>query len=192
MRGDPMPDQMALLKALAGAAGIPIVLVLLCGLPWRKPYRPWAAFGSVLGVALGFYAGCFLLGLRPRWPPLESQDRLLFLLLPAVIAVEIAGAFAGRFHWTLWLPRLLVAALLARVLLHNSIYLEDLAGPDSREWTPTETWLILGGLATALMSVWAALVLLAKRVPGRSAPLAVAVVCVGAALTVMLSGSATG
>src|SRR5205807_1665424 len=69
-----------------------------------------------------------------------------------------------------------------------------------------QAWLVLAGLAAALAGVWAALVALARRTPfpspapsgadrvtgGRSVPLVLAVACAGAALTVALSGYATG
>src|SRR5258708_2074491 len=212
-----MPDRMSILQALAAATLIAAAFVLIFGWPWRWPRvvrtpagpgalsaavqsliwwrraaSPWAAAGGVLGVGLGYYAGVWLLGLRPHWPPREDQDRLLFILFPAVIAVEIVAAFAGRFRWLAWLPRLGVAATAAPVLLYGSTYLTDLAGPGTREWTPAQTWLILGGLATALACVWALLALLMGRAPGRSAPLPVAVASAGAAITIMLSGYASG
>src|SRR5207247_6343293 len=86
-------------------------------------------------------------------------------------------------------------------------YLADLTGPDTRKWTPAQTWMILGGLAAALAGVWTALTVLARRtapepilspgaeagrMTGRSVLLAVAVASGGAAITVMLSGYATG
>jgi hypothetical protein len=143
-----------------------------------------------------------LLGLQPHWPPLEDQDRWLLLVFPAVVVVELAAAVAGSVRWLVWLLRLLVAVSAARVLLHNSIYLQELAGPGSREWTPTETWIILAGLAAALAGVWAALLLLVRRTyvspglpprkgEGISVLLAVALTCAGAAVTVMLSGYAS-
>jgi hypothetical protein len=172
------------------AAGFAAVFVLIFG--WRRPAPIWASAASVLGVALGYYAGVWLLGARPHWPPREDQDRLLFILFPAVIAIELIAAFAGRFRWLAWLPRLAVAALAARILLHDSTYLAESAGPGTREWTRVQTWVILGGLAMALAGVWALLALLLRRGPNRSAPLAVAVACAGAAVAVMLSGYATG
>jgi hypothetical protein len=117
------------------------------------------------------------------------------------------AAILGRFRWLAWLSRLVVAVGAAGVLLHNSVYLTDLAGPGTREWTPTQSWLILGGLAAALLGVWAALASLVRRMSphpaldpsereqrlgGRSVALAVAVACAGAAVTVMLSGYASG
>jgi hypothetical protein len=52
--------------------------------------------------------------------------------------------------------------------------------------------LIFGGLTTALAVVWLSLALLTRKTRGRSIPLAVAFACAGAAVTVMLSGYASG
>jgi hypothetical protein len=187
-----MPDPVLILEALAAAAVTAAAVLLLCGWPWRSPRPTRVSVGCVLGVGLGFYAGCGWLGLRPHWPPREDQDRLLLLLFPALLGVELLAALSGRLRWLEWLPRLVVVVAAARVLLHDSTYLADLSGPDTREWTPAQTWLILGGLAAALAGVWALLALLSRRAPGRSVPLAVALACAGAAVTVMLSGYASG
>src|SRR5207248_656499 len=117
------------------------VVLLLCGLPWRTPRPAPLSAGWVLGVASGFFLGCWLLGLWPHWPPREDQDRLLLVLVPAVIGVELVAAFLRRSRWLVWLLRLVIAAGAARVLLHNTSYLMDLGGPGTREWTPVQTWL---------------------------------------------------
>jgi len=187
-----MGDPVRILVAMAAAALIAAAALLLCAWPWRSPRPARAQVGSVLGVGLGFVAGCWWLGWRPHWPPGEDQDRLLLVLLPALVLVELVGAARGGLRRLAWPLRLVVAAGAARVLLHDSIYLTDLPGPVAREWTPEQTWLILGGLGAALAVVWTALALLVRRAPGRSVPLAVALSCAGAAVTIMLSGSASG
>jgi hypothetical protein len=150
------------------------------------------AAGWLVGVVAGFLTGCWVLGLRPHWPPREDQDRFLVLLLPAVLVVELLATVPKVPAWLIWLLRLAVAVTAARVLLHDTIYLTDLAGPGSREWTPAQTWLILGGLAAGLAAAWVLLDLLTRRTPSRALPLALALACVGAAVTVMLSGYASG
>jgi hypothetical protein len=187
-----MPDLMALLQAVVVATVVAAGILLFCGYPWRTPRPVQAAAGGVLGVGVAFLIGCWLVGARPHWPPQEDQDRLLFLVFPAVAGIELLAALADRFGWLAWLLRLGIAAATARVLLHNTIYLADLAGPGSREWSPTQAWLILGGLAGALAAVWAGLVALARRPAGRSVPLALAIACAGAALSIMFSGYTTG
>jgi hypothetical protein len=202
-----MPDPVLILEAMAVAAVTAAGLFLICAWLWQKPHPALARGGAVLGVGLGFFAGCWLLGTRPDWPPRQDQDRLLLILLPAVMGVELVAAFVGPWRWLAWLLRFTVVASAGRVLLHNTIYLSDLAGPGSREWTPVQTWMIMGGLAIALAGGWASLILLARptsipaslsdkqngiRGRGSSALLSVAVACAGAAITVMLTGYATG
>ena len=41
-----------------------------------------------LGLAAGFYLGCWILKLRPHWPPREDLDRLLLVVLPVAMATE--------------------------------------------------------------------------------------------------------
>src|SRR5262245_26027521 len=111
-----MPDPVLILGALAAAAVTAAAALLLGGWPWRKPRPAWAAAGGVLGVGLGFVVGCWLLGLRPHWPPGEDLDRLLLILFPAVVGVELVGAFLGRLRWLVWPLRAVVVAAAARVL----------------------------------------------------------------------------
>jgi hypothetical protein len=183
-----MPDPLQILQALTVAAVTAAAVALLGALVLK--HRPsLAAAGMVLGVGLGFFAGCAWLGIRPHWPPREDQHRLLLILFPSVILVELVAAAAGK--WT-WLLRLALAGSAAWILLFGSVYLTDLAGPGSREWTPGQTWLILTALAAALVMVWAALASLARHTGGRSVPLALGLTCGGAGVTVMLSGYASG
>jgi hypothetical protein len=191
-----MPDPMRILEAMAVSAVAAAVVLLICGWPWRSPHARRAKIGGAVGVGLGFFLGCWLLGLRPHWPPVDDTDRLLLVVLPAAVAVEIAAVLVGARPWLAWLLRLAVAAGAAPILLHHTIYVADLAGPGSREWTTAQEVWILSGLAAALAAVWASLALLAKRAQGRWAamnvPLIVALVACGAAIAVMLSGYATG
>jgi hypothetical protein len=187
-----MPDKILLAKALALAAAIAVIVVLLTGVPWRSPRWSLATAGGVLGTALGFGITCWWLGIRPNWPPKDAMDRLLFVILPIVVGVELVGAAAGKFRWPVWLLRAIVAAFAARLLIDKSSYIADLSGPDSRLWDENLTIKILAGLAVALAVVWAALLLLLRRPGGRAVPFALAGTCVAAGATVMFSGYATG
>jgi hypothetical protein len=187
-----MPDPMLILKSGAAAVLSAAVVLLFCAWPWRKSHPARTSIGWVLGVAMGFSVGCWLLGLHPNWPPREDQDRLLLILFPALIGVELLGSVPGRIRSLIWLLRLAIAAGAARILLHDTSYLEELAGLGSREWTPAQTWMILGALAAALAGVWALLAWLARRAPSGWVALSVALACAGAAITVMLSGYASG
>lgn len=188
------------------------LILLLFGWPWRAPRTRKTAVGGVLSIGVGFLAGCWYLGLRPSWPPLENEDRFLLILFPAVVAVELVAALlqpevrspesdaisGSRLRlldlrvWLPWLLRLIVAATAARILLHNTSYIADLSGPGTRQWTVEQTWQILGTLAAALAGVWILLAWLSHREPGRAVPFTVAVACVGTAVALMLSGYASG
>jgi hypothetical protein len=183
-----MPDQTRLLQALAAAAATAGVVLLLCG-PGRKIFPALSSLGTVLGVALGFSVGCAWLDVRPHWPPREDQDRLLLILLPSAVVVELLAALFRRMAWLL---RFALAASAGWILLYGSVYLEDLAGPGLREWTPGQAGLILTLLAAVLMAVWVSLVALAQGSGGRVVPLALALACGGSAVTVMLSGYSSG
>jgi hypothetical protein len=177
----------------AGIAAVVAAAVLLAlGLPWRAPNPTRVRLGWVLGVAAGFLLGCRALDLGRHWPPVEDQDRFLFVLVPATVVVECVAAFGSVPRWAAWLLRLLIAAGAAPLLLYNSIYLTGLASPGSRPWSPGEAGLTLAALAAALATVWAALARLQAAAPGRSVPLALAGACGGAGVVVMLSGYLTG
>src|SRR5262245_23355745 len=134
-----MPDPILILGAM-GAAGITAAAALLfLGLPGRGPHPVRMSVAGVLGVGLGFAVGSWRLGVRLRWPPLEHLDRLLLILFPAVLCLELIAALFGSIRWAAWLPRCVVAVGAAPVLLYNTSYLADLSGPGSREWTPAQT-----------------------------------------------------
>jgi hypothetical protein len=191
-----MPDTALLLKAtaIAGAfAGVILAVVagitaFRTGRPWRAPESALLTIGWVLAVAGGFVTGVFVLGLGPRWPPKEDRDRFLFVLLPAAVLVELIAAFPRVPRWIAWLLRAGIAAGAARVILHGTVYL---GGDATKQWLPDEATLWLGGLAVALLGVWAFLGLRLHVAASRSVPLALAVTCGGAAASVMYSGSAT-
>ncbi len=183
-----MPDPVPFLQAVSLAGIVAAVLVLLAGWAWRKS-SSFLSVAAVLGVGVGFYVGFWWfvrsMGGPPHWPPTEARDRLLFLLLPALILVEFVAALIPRLGWLFWLLRCVIAMGAGRVLLHQSVNLEDGEGPIK------QSLLILGSLGAGLIILWAALALLVRRAPGRSVPLAIALACGCAGLTVMLSGNAT-
>jgi len=187
-----MPDPILIVQSMAAAALTAAVVVLLARWPRQTFSSARGSAACVLGVGVGVLVGCWRLGIRPHWPPLEDQDRLLIILLPAIVVVEFAAALLGRAPYLAWLLRLIVAAAAARVLLHHSVYITDLAGPGSRLWTPAQTWLVLAGLAGALAVVWTLLIFQARQTPSWSVPFAVAITCAGAGVTLMLSGYASG
>lgn len=177
-----MPDPIVMAQAVAVAL-VAAALVLAA----RSPDARW-----VVGLGIGYYLGCWMLEIRPRWPVREDLDRLLVLVVPAVLLVELLGAIPRLPRWLIWTLRIAVAGLGARVLLHGSMYLTGPAGPESSAWTATQTWLILGAIAAAETAVWVLLAALAWRSPGASLPMALAIAIGGASVTVMLSAYVAG
>jgi len=183
------------------AAAVAALVFLICGWPWGTPRPLRASVGGVLSVSLGFIVGLWWLKVRPHWPPREDQDRLLLILFPTIITVELIAAILvsipsqekrRSLEWLAWLPRLVLAGMASRILLYDTSYLKDLSGPGTRLWTPEQTWIILGSLAGALFGVWYLLGWLTQREPGRSVPLAVAAACAGTGIVMMMSGYASG
>ncbi|MBX7104559.1 MAG: hypothetical protein K1X57_10795 [Gemmataceae bacterium] len=175
-----MPDPMTILVAMAGSAGLALLILAIAG---RLGSR-LASAGGAVGVYVGLIAGAVLLGQTPHWPPREDLDRLLVIVLPAVVLAELIAAFLPRLGW---LARLIVAAGTARVLLQGSSYITDLAGPGTREWDDTRTAMILGGIAAGMFVVW----WLADRQITRGTSAVVALTCAGAGAVVLLSGYST-
>ncbi|MGH9677899.1 MAG: hypothetical protein ACRD36_12415, partial [Candidatus Acidiferrum sp.] len=129
-----MPDAILIAKAVATSGLVAAAILLVCGWPRTRLRPQLIAAGWVLGVGCGFLAGCRVLGveLRPHWPLLESQDRLLIGIIPAAIAVEILAILLKR--WLTWTLRGVLALGVGRFLLQESIYIADLAGPVTRDW----------------------------------------------------------
>ena len=60
------------------------------------------------------------------------MDRLLVIVIPAALIVELLSAFPKLPRWLVWALRLAIAGGFARVLLHGSIYLSDPASSGRR------------------------------------------------------------
>jgi hypothetical protein len=176
-----------------GLAALTAALVLLvCGWPWRRPGTARTTLAWALGVGLGFALACLVVGVPVSWPPHKDQGRLLMLVWPAAVLVECLAAVPRVPRALAWAARLVLAAAVARVMLHGTVYLAEPADPESGAWTSGQALAWLSGLAVALAVVWVALARLAERVPGAPLPFVLALVCAGAAPAVMYSGYATG
>src|SRR4051794_16793092 len=101
-----MPDPLLISAAMATAAITAAVVVLLLGLPWRRPHATRVSIGQAVGTGCGLLLGCLILGAKPKWPPAEDQDRLLLILLPAAILVEVFAALPKVPCWLSWIFRL--------------------------------------------------------------------------------------
>ncbi len=182
-----MPDFVLFAKALLVSAVTAGLTLLLVAWP-RRTARPWRrSAGWIAGLAAGIYAGCGVLDEWPRWPAPEDRDRFLVILLPLTFAVEAATAWL-RSGWPGRLLRWGLAAAAAPILLYNSTYLADLAGPNSAEWSPAQAATIFFVLGAALASQWELLALFQSHASERAASPVLVLVALASGLTVMLSG----
>lgn len=184
-----MPDPIVMAKA-AGLAMLVAAAVLgvACWIG-RRAGAGWIDAGWVVGIAAGYYLGARMLEIVPRWPIREDLDRLLGLVLPAVLLVELLGAVSRVPRSVIWAMRMAVAALGARVLLHGSIYLSG-QGPSS--WSPSREWLTFVAIAAAEAATWIVLARLSRRPSGASVTIALAVAIGAASVTIMLSAYLAG
>jgi hypothetical protein len=196
----PLRDPLFLGLVLAGSALLAAMLVLIFGRLRPTCYQVLIALGEALAVGVVFFLGCAVVRNEPasdiylRWPklpPTDAEDRLLVILLPAALLAELVTAIRFVPGWLAWGLRLLVAAGAAPVLLHNSQYLTDLAGPGTRLWSAAQTWCWLAGAAAALAGSWLLLILLVRRGATRLPLLGVSMVCAGAAPAIMDAGYMT-
>ena len=153
-----MPDPFGYLRASGAAAVVSALFVLAMAGARRPAGRTRSSFASALGVGLGLAIGQALLS-GFRWPPASALDRLLSIVVPAALAIELAAAYSRVPAWSAWLLRSLLALAIPRILLHGSVYLKE--GADS--WGPMQAGLILVGCGAALAGTWFALEKLARR-----------------------------
>ena len=182
---DPDLTIRVLIVTAAIAGGLALAAGWLAPRARRTVHFFVASVGGIVGAGVATYLGCWWLDFLPRWKLGEAESRFLYILLPAVLAVELVAATPLPL-WITWTFRILLSAVAPRILLHGSIYLDE-----ASEWTPIQSNLLLGGLALALLAVWAALALLLRRTRDRFTPLALSGVCAGAAVIIMF-GYLTG
>jgi hypothetical protein len=186
-----MPDAVSLIQATAVAA-ITVAAVALFA-RWLLSSRPmWSSADCIIGVGLGCFIGCWRLGIQAKWPPEQDQDRLLLFLLPLAVVVEAAAVYLKRQPYLKWVLRAAVALAAARILLHGSVYVANVGGPSSRQWTEWQAWQVFTAMGGALLLVWFLTTQLNKRASGWPGLAGLALACAGAGITVMLSGYATG
>lgn len=183
-----MPDPVEWLLAMLAAAGSSAALAAAFGRRWRtSPARTNAA--GILACGVGSVLGYGALKLCPAWPPAVALDRLLVIVLPSTIVVELLAAIPQAPRRLATALRIGLALALARVLLHDSVYLA--VGDESSDSAIHRTaCLVLGGIGIA--GYWYLMLLLDRRGAGCSLPLALslAIACGGAAI--LLAGYVRG
>jgi hypothetical protein len=187
-----MPDAMLVLGATAAAAVVAALVMLVGTWPARTSRNGLAILAEVLAIGGGMGIGCWWLGLVPRWPPLEDQDRLLLVLLPAAGIVEILAALLRRRPWFGRAFRLLLALPTPALLLLGSGYLPGGEAGAPSTWTGREALAILLSLGALLAAVWGLSIRAAQRPGGFVVPAALGLISAAAGVCLILSGYATG
>lgn len=183
-----MPDPVLSLQAMTAAALASALCVL--ALVWRRqaasPARVNVA--CILALTAGLLLGYRVLQLRLPWPPVNGLHRLLLIILPGAITIELLAGSARLPQWLSGLLRICLAAVTGRILLHGSVYLNGANGG----WTILQTGVVLLCAALLLTAEWRLLIALSQRSCGVSIPLALGISIQATGMTVMLAGYVTG
>jgi hypothetical protein len=183
-----MPEPILYIQAMCAAASVSVLLILTFGWLLRAQNSAQINLVSILGIGLGLVAGYSVLQLQLVWPPTNALGRLLLIVLPVAMAIEIVAGFRRIPRWCVWLLRLVLSEAAGRILLHGSTYL---GGPHC-EWTTAQAFMVLALCGTILSVEWGLLSWLSRRSPGSIAPLAVALTIQCAGATIMLAGYVSG
>jgi hypothetical protein len=172
--------KVVLVGALTAAA---VMRLAAWGAP--SPWRRGACWTWAIGA--GVLAASGATDQWPHWPAFEDRARFLTLLVPVTLVVETLAA-TMRSGGVMWIVRLGLTAVVAPILLHNSVYLADLNGRNSAEWSPFQAIIVLCGLAALLALVWAMLSGLQSRTSTRAVLWVLILDALATAVTVTLSG----
>ena len=186
-----MPEPLVYLESMLAAAATSVFLILATQQWFRRSPQGAAAnhlrenSTCVAALAAGLVAGYFVLALQLRWPPASGLDRLLMIVLPATICIELFAPFlcAPR---SVWLLRACLVAITPRLLLHGSVYL------NGDEWSPAEAFATMGCASALLLAVMAFLTQLQKRTPGVSIPFSLGMAILSTGIAVMLAAYLRG
>lgn len=179
-----MPDPFLYTQAFLDASVLAALLALL--IEWTRPpastYR--ISIACIVAIAVAHAVGYYVLQLRIAWPPASALDRWIIVLLPAVLIVELVACAPRVSQRTAMILRCGLAAMIGRVLLHGSIYLQ------ASHAGHTYATFVLCAVLTA--AIWLLLIKLQERAPSISLPLALALTIQSAGVAIMLAGYLKG
>ncbi len=203
-----MPDPLLYLKSMGAAAIVSALIVLAMAMTGQivaalaksvgirgmthalgeRGYTTWLNSACVLAMGLGLAVGCDLLAMRWAWSPAKGLDRLLMIVVPMALGVELIAGIQRLPRWVTWFLRASLAAAIPRILLHGSVYLSG-AG---HHWTQREAGVVLVLGSVLLAGTWGLLIWLSQRSGGISIPFALGLTTLSAGMTVMLAGYLKG
>ena len=182
-----MPDPLVYLKAAGTAAVVSAIFVLMMARQRVFPLNHRWNAATCVALGLGLVTGCVLLSLRLSWPPVSGLDRFLIVIIPSVLVIEFTAGIRSLSPRLAWGLRLCLAAVVPRVLLHDSVYLSG-----AEAWTIGQSLFVLFTSSLLLACLWISLVHLHERTTDMSIPLSLALVILGAGVSVMMAGYIKG
>ena len=186
-----MPEPLLYGQSLCVAALVSLLVSLTAAAGRRPVSQRRQVLAATLALTAGLVGGLWVLRWPVVWPPHNALDRLVTLLLPAAVLVELAAMSPRRLPVRGLRGALALAAPL--ILLYRSVYLPaELSGTGgARDWRSTAG--LLAGGAGLLLVLRLALVrpALTRRAPGTVvACLAGAILATG--LAILLGGYLKG
>ncbi len=156
---------------------------VVCSLGWPArqflPHLRTVNLGYALGVGIAVMFGMWWLGMSFSWPPKNHEQRVVELILPAVVMVELIIAATQLRKSMAWALRVLMASAVPGVLLEGHQLLQrnnpDLRILNIRTWNLAEQYVWLTSFALLLTFLWWSLVLLVRRRGSRAVLLALAI-----------------
>ncbi len=175
-----MPTTQDLLLGTGLPLAVSFVLLLLTGGSREEGAEarltPWM---RTLALTAGFLAGFLALFGWPAWPPVEGWQWLPLLGFALLLSAFLESTVLAReLHW---LPRLLVALAVVRLVL--APWLEYEAQGEEILWWPV-------GIAVAWVFAVTAVDALAARRPGAAWPLVLTLTTAATAIALLDAGSA--
>ncbi|WP_442505640.1 hypothetical protein SH528x_004437 [Novipirellula sp. SH528] len=143
---------------------------------------------STPAIGVGMAIGFMVMKLQWAWPPGSALDRFLTIILPAAICIQWIAAARRTPLWLTWLMRICLVAAVPRILMHQSVYLNE-----SGEWTLWQTYLAMIICSGLFGVVWLLMCRLSKRSSEAvSIPLSLCLSIQSAGVCVMLAGYIKG
>jgi hypothetical protein len=182
-----VPDPLPYFYSIAVAAAVSVCVTLALLALGKSNRATWLNAAAMLALGFGLVGGFAQLDLQLNWPPISALERLLLLVLPSTMAIELVASFAKVPRAVVWALRIGLAIATPRVLLHGSVYLSD-----ASQGTRDEAWLAMLICGGALVIAWQLLLKLNQRRLGISLPLTLSMALASGGMTVMMAGYIKG
>ena len=184
-----MPDPVLYLQAMGFAAFASAMLIFIIVGAVHPVTLKWMNVASVLAIGLGLVVGYGVLAFRLTWPPANGLDRLLLVIVPATLVLELIVSCWSGPRRVAWLMRFFLAAAIPRILLHGSVHLNGFHNEPLLLLKPVAE---LIACSVLFAGTWGMLSWLSERSGGCSIPLALALTIQCAGLCIMMAGYIKG